>query len=47
MTEALKRLALAAVLLFFAAIGVRAMLDPDRFVRRSGMPKGGEMRSSG
>ena len=43
MTEALKRLALVGFLLLFAATGVRAMLNPDRFIRRSGLPKGGEM----
>ena len=33
----------AALLLFFAAYGVRVMIEPDLFVRRSGMPKGGEL----
>lgn len=43
MREALKRLALVAFFAFFAATGVRAMLNPDLFIRRSGLPKGGEM----
>jgi len=41
--ELLKRTALVALLLVFAAIGVRAMLDPERVVRRSGLSKGGDM----
>lgn len=32
-----------ALLLFFVTQGVRMVLDPDRFVRRSGIPKGGEL----
>jgi hypothetical protein len=41
--DLLKQAAVVVFLLIFVATGVRAMLDPDRFVRRSGMPKGGEM----
>jgi hypothetical protein len=41
--ELLGRAALVAFLLFFAGTGIMAMLDPDRFIRNTGMPKGGEM----
>jgi len=43
MSEALWKIVIVGVLLFFGATGVRMMLNPDPFVRRSGMPKGGDM----
>ena len=32
-----------AVLVFFAAIGIAHVLNPDWFIKRSGMRKGGEL----
>jgi hypothetical protein len=43
MSEVLWKILVIGFFLFFAATGVRMMLNPDRFVRRSGTPKGGEM----
>ncbi len=38
------KLALAVVfLLFFAAVGLAHVLNPDWFIKRSGLRKGGEM----
>src|SRR5262249_34163586 len=42
-TEGVGKTVAVALLLLVAATGVRAVIDPDRFVRRSGMPRGGEM----
>jgi hypothetical protein len=38
-----KLVLLVGLLLFFAGIGVAHVLNPDWFIRRSGVRKGGEM----
>ena len=42
--EALLRNVLAVLLLLaFAGLGIAHVLNPDRFIKRSGVPKGGEV----
>jgi hypothetical protein len=38
-----KLMVLVAALVFFACIGVAHVVNPDRFIKRSGFRKGGEM----
>ena len=44
MPERFLRVALlVGVMLLFAAVGIAHVVDPDRFLQRSGIRKGGEM----
>jgi hypothetical protein len=38
-----KTILIVVVLLFFAGIGVAHVINPDRFIKHSGVRKGGEM----
>lgn len=38
-----KEMLMAIVLVLFAAIGIAHVVSPDRFLKRSGIRKGGEM----
>lgn len=41
--SAWKLVLLVVVLVLFACVGVAHVIDPDRFIKRSGAPRGGEM----
>jgi hypothetical protein len=43
MGEALGKTVVVIFLVLFGATGISAILDPDRFIRHSGVPKGGDM----
>lgn len=41
--SAWKEALLVAVLVVFVCVGITAVVNPDSFIRRSGLPRGGEM----